>query len=214
MTNSDDLWLVIPTANRFQYLEKIFLNSGISPDKRLLIRTALGPKIPNCINIFELDTFNIHFWWNLGIEYATSQGGRYVAVLNDDIELSPGALQELLELMKLEKSALALPVSKGDAAWGHCWIIDTQSGIKPDERFTWWCGDRDLEIQAKKSAGITYKPLFTLNLHANELTVANPKLEALTQEDIKLFYRKYPFRSASAYPIRLMRRVKRRLAKK
>ena len=214
MPNDDDLWLVIPTANRFQYLEDIFNTSNIAPEKRIIIRTASGVDLSDCVNLYELNIFNIHHWWNLGIEYVKNHGGRYVAVLNDDVALKSGVLQELLCVMKSEGSALALPVEKGDAAWGHCWVLDINSGIKPDERFTWWCGDRDLEIQAKRSWGISYKPLPTLNIHANELTASSKELEQITKVDIRSFYRKYPIRSAASYPVRLWRRVIRRLKRK
>jgi hypothetical protein len=214
MKDNDELWLVIPTANRFQYLENIFNNSRVAPEKRIIIRTASGPDLSHCVNLYELQVFNIQYWWNLGIEYVRNHGGRYVAVLNDDVELQHGVLQELLHVMKLEGTALALPVDKGDAAWGHCWILDIKSGIRPDERFTWWCGDRDLEIQAKKSWGISYNSLPTLNIHANELTASNTELEQITKQDIRSFYFKYPIRSAANYPIRFLRRIVRRLRKK
>ena len=214
MSSFNELWLVIPTANRFQYLDEIFRKSKITPEKRILIRTSLGTDYPGCINLYETENFNIQHWWNLGIEYAKAQGARYVAVLNDDVRLDSGVLQELLSQMQTEGTALAIPVSKGDAAWGHCWIIDTQSQIKPDERFVWWCGDRDLEIQALRGQGITYKPLKTQNLHANELTVANPALTSLIDRDIYMFYRKYPFKALIGYPGRLWIRIIRRLNRK
>jgi hypothetical protein len=211
MMNDDDLWLVIPTSNRFQYLEEIFVNSKIPADRRVLVRTSPGTDVSDCINIYELDVFNIHRWWNLGIDYAKSNGARYVAVLNDDVQLGSGVLQELLKVLKSEKTDLALPVGKGDAAWGHCWILDISSGIRPDERFIWWCGDRDLEIQARRSNGVSYKALPTRNIHANELTASNLILEEITMVDIQSFYRKYPIRSVVAYPRRLWSRINRRL---
>jgi hypothetical protein len=214
MDSNEDLWLVIPTSTRFQYLEEIFANSRIPAQRRILIRTSPGTDISDCINIYELDIFNIHRWWNLGIDYAKSHGARYVAVLNDDVQLGPGVLQELLSVMKSERTALALPVNEGDTAWGHCWILDLTSGVRPDERFVWWCGDRDLEIQAQRSLGVSHKALPTLNIHANEITASNLKLEEITRVDIRSFYRKYPIQSTVAYPQRLWIRINRRLNRK
>lgn len=214
MVSNEELWLIIPTSNRFQYLEEIFSNSRIPAEKRILIRTSPGTDISGCVNIYELNVFNIHHWWNLGIEYAKNHGARYVAVLNDDVQLGSGVLQELLCVMKSERTALALPVKQGDAAWGHCWILDLTSEVRPDERFIWWCGDRDLEIQAKKSYGVSHLALPTLNIHANELTASNSKLEEITKVDIQTFYRKYPIRSALAYPQRLRIRIIRRFKQK
>jgi hypothetical protein len=192
MSHIDELWIVIPTASRLQYLDDIFIKSHIPPDRRVLIRTDSGDQYPDCINLWVLDVFNIQKWWNSGLDYVRDQGGRYVAVLNDDVLLQDGQLEKLLTVLIEEDSVLALPVNHGDAGWGHCWIVDLDKNVRPDERFTWWCGDHDLEIQAQRKGRVSYFPLPIENLHANELTSSSPALLLLAKKDIWTFRRKYP----------------------
>lgn len=92
-TLAQALWLVIPTADRHQYLSEIFLNSGIDESKRILVRTSPGIDFPDCVNLRFNGNLNIQAWWNLGINYAMQHGARYIAVLNDDVLLHPKTLQ-------------------------------------------------------------------------------------------------------------------------
>jgi len=193
------LWLVIPTGDRHEYLEEIFASSGIDLEKIILIRTLQGDDIPSVNNVWHLGDLNIQRWWNLGISYAMERGARYVAVLNDDTVLRLGDLKILFENQVKEGTTLGIPVNKGEGGWGHCWILDTSHGVFPDERFFWWCGDHDLEIQAGKIRGVTYYPLEIINKHPNELTLANEELVILTKRDINTFRRKYPIRTVREF---------------
>ena len=191
-TQDQELWLVIPTADRHQYLSEIFHNSGIDENKRVLVRTCPGANIQDCVNIRFEGELNIQAWWNFGINYAMKRGARYVAVLNDDVVLQPRTLQRMLSQMIIESSSLAIPVKEGAAGWGHCWILDTSHGVMPDERFIWWCGDHDLEIQARKMGGVTYIPIEVLNIHANQLTERSESFVNIVKKDMWRFRFKHP----------------------
>jgi GT2 family glycosyltransferase len=188
----EDLWLVIPTAERHEYLQDIFSRSGVPVSQRLLIRTSKGVNVENCINLWYSGELNIHSWWNMGIEHVRANGGQFVAVLNDDIKIEEDTLSLLLDELKKSRCTLSIPVKPGEAGWGHCWVLDVSRGIYPDERFKWWCGDHDLEIRAKRRGGVAYLPLRVPNLHANELTVKSWQISELTVKDIWKFRRKYP----------------------
>lgn len=191
-TKDQELWLVIPTAGRHQYLSEIFRNSGIDESRRVLVRTSPGVDFPDCVNIRFEGNLNIQAWWNLGINYAMGHGARYIAVLNDDVVLQPKTLQLMLSQMIVDSSSLAIPVTEGEAGWGHCWILDSSHGVMPDERFIWWCGDHDLEIQARKTGGVTYFPIEVLNIHANQLTEMSESFVNIVKRDMWRFRFKHP----------------------
>ncbi len=48
-----DLWLVIPTGARTQYLQDIFKECDIEPSKRVLVRTLPDDDVPNAINLHQ-----------------------------------------------------------------------------------------------------------------------------------------------------------------
>lgn len=206
----DKTWLVIPTAGRHIYLDHIFKSSGIPPERRILIRTTPGENFPGAINLKAPDVFNIQTWWKFGINYAKSQGAEYIAVLNDDTEIVEGQLRSLLELLTRENTDLCHPDPSGDKGWGHCFLIRAHSGIEPDERFVWWCGDHDLEMQAKRKNGVSISPISVPNLHSNEYTSQNSSMKSIIDADISAFRRKYPFHTVR-YEIapRVSRKLKR-----
>jgi GT2 family glycosyltransferase len=205
MMELEDLWLVIPTAERHQYLHDIFTHSGVPAAQRILVRTSAGKSIDSCINLWYSGELNIHSWWNMGITHVQANGGRFIAVLNDDIRIGEDTLALLLDALKRSNSTLAVPVNSGEAGWGHCWVLDVSHGIYPDERFKWWCGDHDLEIRAKRKGGVAYLPLHVPNLHANELTSGSSYISELTVKDIWKFRRKYPHLFIKEIGLRLKR---------
>jgi len=157
-----------------------------------LIRTKGGDELAGAVNIWETSTFNIQKWWNLGIQYAKNQGAKYVAVLNDDTNLRIGVLREMLELMINEGTSLVHADPRMGFGWGHCWILNCQDEIAPDERFTWWYGDHDLEKQAERANGVTLSQHIVENIHSNLYTSSDQKFEAIIDRDLRTYRRKYP----------------------
>ena len=105
----NDLWIVIPTADRHQYLESIFENSLIPRNQIVIVRTTSGEEIPQVHNIWDLEDFNIHRWWNKGINFAQEHGAKFVAVLNDDVQIAKGSLQNIVFAMKDSGADLGYP---------------------------------------------------------------------------------------------------------
>jgi GT2 family glycosyltransferase len=190
-----NLWLVIPSGARTQYLQNIFEKSGVPENQRVVVRTIPDDDIPNAINLHYNGEFNIHKWWNMGIDYARLNGARYVAVLNDDVELANNALQTIVTVMEQIKAPLGYPFPFIGWVCGYCWILDVHSSIKPDEEYKWWYGDRDLDLQARANGGVVHVPAMVRHLHGNELTRDNQELLELTKQDEQLFFKKWNLKS-------------------
>ncbi len=91
-----DLWLVIPTGARTQYLQDIFKECDIEPSKRILVRTLPDEDIDNAINLQYQGEFNIHKWWNTGTQTGTldstiTGGGTGVSVVDNPVIFNAGS---------------------------------------------------------------------------------------------------------------------------
>ena len=187
-----DLWLVIPTGTRTQYLKDIFNECDIEPSKRVLVRTQPNlSDVDNAINLQYEGEFNIQKWWNTGIDYARERGAEYVAVLNDDVQILSNPLRRIAEVMKATGAILGYPFPFTGHVCGYCWVLDLKSNIRLDEKFVWWYGDRDLDLQARKLKGVVHVPAMVRHVEGNILTSQNPELMELTKADEKYFLEKW-----------------------
>lgn len=183
MDAQEKTWLVIPTKDRTEYLRGIFDASNIPEERRVLVRTQIGPIFPGAINIFSLGEVNIQRWWNYGIRYARDRGARFVAILNDDVIMSEGVIQRLVDKMIESKSVLGHARSSNDWSWGHFFVLDLQSGIRADETFTWHYGDNDLKEQALALSNVAILDETVVNIHHNESTIQSEALRKMSQLD-------------------------------
>lgn len=184
-----NLWLVIPTANRHQYLKEIFDNSLLPHDQIVLIRTTSGDNFSGVHNIWDLEDFNIHRWWNMGINFAEQHGAEFVAVLNDDVWIEQGSLQRIVEGMEKSGADIGYPEPCSSDICGYAWVLRLSSPVRPDERFRWWFGDNDLRNQARLNNGTVSVPANIRHLHPNETTIG--KFFDATKRDGELFYQKW-----------------------
>jgi len=166
---------------------------------------------------------NLSRLWNLGldwaqrlrfVEHATGSDDTEewaVAILNDDVLLSPGLLQHLADELTAHDVDIAFPgstglpcyVNKGDPfpgvglrLRGWCFVVRGSSGLRADESLRWWCGDDDLQAQAvengrgtvsvrlsqKMDAGLWHK-------HPDESTTG--ALREQTEKDMATFVAKW-----------------------
>jgi hypothetical protein len=191
---SCDLWLVIPIGPRIRYIDAVISNSLLDPSKIVIVKDKQTRIIDKAVNIERPNILNIQVWWQIGIEFVEKKGGRYVAILSDDIELLPGQLQTMHQELINNKVAMISSKISGKYGWGHAFIIDLASGIRPDSRFTWYFGDYDLKYQAKRHGGFMFGSQEIVHLEAGNLTQESPDLREVIIHDRKLFGRKYPFK--------------------
>lgn len=192
MDAQEKTWLVIPTKDRTEYLRGIFDASNIPEERRVLVRTQIGPIFPGAINIFSLGEVNIQRWWNYGIRYARDRGARFVAILNDDVIMSEGVIQRLVDKMIESKCIFGHARSSNDWSWGHFFIVDIESDLEPDEQFYWAYGDNDLKEQALNLGDVCIIDEIVENIHHNEVTASNSQLLQLSKQDSSSFRKKHP----------------------
>jgi hypothetical protein len=180
-------WVTVPTAGRAT-LGPAVDSTGVPRDRTVVVATSADVTVPDgCHRLDDLEPTNIHRWWNAGIDYAVARGARYVLVINDDVLLGDDTVAALLGGLQATGAALATPGAAGlvtDPAKYHgrtlvgsCWLLDTASGLRPDESYRWWYGDDDLDWRARRDhGGVVSVPCTFEHLHPNHLTSTTPAL--------------------------------------
>ncbi len=187
-----DLWLVIPTATRHQFLQDIFENSLIPKGQIILVRTSPGPIIDKVHNIFvKSKKINIQKWWNLGINFAERRGAKFVAVLNDDVWIAPGSLQNMATEALVQNVPLVFPHPHTGQLAGYCWVLNLNFNVRPDNRFKWWYGDNDLQMQSQKVNKYIYVSAEVNHLESGGLTKESPILQKFADIDHYKFIQKW-----------------------
>lgn len=127
-----------------------------------------------------LDPPNISTLWNIGITLADTQAARAraqqwdVAVLNSDVTVPPGWVDDLSTAMRATTAVLAYPDQCGgqkqilhtEAApidlrqriTGYAYLLRGEAGLRLDESMAWWYGDDDLDWQARQQGGALLVP--------------------------------------------------------
>jgi hypothetical protein len=96
---------------------------------------------------------NISRMWNMGLNTAqtVSTGPFDVAVLNDDAIPAPDWFSTLTKRMhEAEANGVSerrFPGSDRIAGWAF--ILNGDARLRADEQFVHWCGDNDLQLQAR-----------------------------------------------------------------
>jgi len=190
---ASSLFVTVPTAGSHpELLAALVRDSGLPPTQIVVIVTRPGVDVPaGVVAIDDFGPLNIQRWWKTGIEEAAARGATAVAVINDDLRIGPGALQELHHALVETGATVATPsrpprkdgihrgrlIPYSPRIWGCLWMVDTASGLMPDPRYVWWYGDNDLDIRARRDhRGIVSVPVDYEHLHAGEGSGGSPEL--------------------------------------
>lgn len=153
-------WLVVPTlGNREEALAPLIRDADIPAVEVRTERTRRAPHAHDDREVIpsSYGAMNIQRWWNEGIEFAVRRGADVVVLCNDDVAAAPGALLQLaahIEAGEASSPMLVWPQDDAHAAGrvtsisGYCFALDP-ARIRPDEAFSWWYGDNDLELRAR-----------------------------------------------------------------
>ncbi len=172
-----DVGLTIPTrGDHPELLRAIVATSGLPPERVAIIDTTELP-------------LNIHAWWNAGIDLLAARGCTRVAVLNDDVAIAPDTLPRMVRAL----GGATLALTGADGPSGHCFVLNTTHGVRPDESYRWYSGDLQLIADAQQARGVVrVDDAWCLHLHAAEATKASPELVALAAADDALYDSRHP----------------------
>lgn len=181
---------------RLDYIDNLIKDCQQEANRIIVVRDVRTRKIEKSINLVRPNILNIQMWWKIGIDYAEDRGARYVAILSDDVKLSSGQLGIMLNELIQSKVVMISSRVNNKYGWGHAFILDITSGIRPDERFRWYYGDYDLKYQAQRKGGYATSSQEIEHLEPGILTQKSDELEFLARQDRKKFRRKYPLKSS------------------
>lgn len=202
------LFMTIPTAgSRPQMLNALIRDSGLPLERIVVVATRPGVELPaGIVRIDDFDPPNIQRWWCRGIDEAVRRGATSVAVINDDVRVTPQTLPALEQALHETGAAIASP-SRPEfkdglhtrplapylpRIWGSLWVLRVDSKLRPDERYVWWYGDNDLDIRARRShGGVVLRSVEYEHLHPGEGTSGSSRLAAQTDRDAVTFETQY-----------------------
>jgi len=204
MTSYPGLFMTIPTAGtRHDLLTKLVEDSGLPRDRIVIVSTRSGIRVPEgCLVVEDLGSVNIHRWWNAGIDAAVERGATAVAVSNDDVAIRSSTLPALYEALRTSGATIASPSRQGlrrglhrrrlvpysAVLWGCLWMVDPQAGLRPDTRYSWWYGDNDLDIRARRDfSGIVSVDCYFRHELPGEHTGVSDELRQLAEVDQRTY---------------------------
>jgi glycosyltransferase involved in cell wall biosynthesis len=176
--------------------------SDADPGDWLVLRVPMRP--PNLSKL-----------WNIGLHLAARDAYSRraeewdVAVLNDDAIIPPGWFDAVASQMRrwgaaAGSSGLASHTNSyvhrtpGTTALsqrmqGHAFILRGETGLRADERLWWWCGDNDLDMQARQAGGTVIIGGYPVeHLYPDQSTVGD--LAVQTSVDMQTFVDKWGWR--------------------
>lgn len=218
------IYAVIATHNKHQSVYNLVTKLKMSTDAIVVIDNAsdtpltkfLRDKkdIPN-LHIIEDDEQppNLSRLWNVGlnlVEKLATEDAWDVAVLNDDITVSPFWIRSLSDQLRNSDAAVAYgdqfnrdlikpqlfteakPISLYDRMCGYAHIAKGELGIRFDETMRWWYSDDDYDWTCRLNGGSLLVPGHTV-IHDTPGESTNASLELSTQAGIdrETFYKKW-----------------------
>jgi hypothetical protein len=116
---------------------------------------------------YEREIPNISEMWNLGLDLASYLGADFTAVLNDDAIVYNGWFSNIENAMVATQSIAGwssgeheghLVYRKAEPTLirmtGFAFVVRSQ--VRADEQFQWWCGDNDIEWNARVAGGVVH----------------------------------------------------------
>lgn len=214
-------YAVIPTYNRPDVLLRALAAACAEADTVYVIDNGDDPNLAAPVGDgwyvigVPMRPPNLSKLWNIGLDlcqqhaYARRYERWDVAVLNDDAIIPPGWFNAVSDAMRqwecaagstTESAARSAHIHRmpGTTALqqrmtGYAFVLKGEAGLRADERLAWWCGDNDLDMQARQAGGTIIIGGYPVeHLHPNQSTTGD--LAAQTAVDMATFVMKWGWR--------------------
>lgn len=184
---------VVPTGNRpeeYASIAKWCKERGV----RLITvaTTQQATEYADSEYVIYTEVFNIQHWWNLGIDLATAQGATTIAILNDDATLPDDWYDLMEEALQTYSGASGMRYGTSFKISGYAFALRASDGIRADERFVWWYGDDDIEMQCRKAYGFAI--LGDIQVGNKYANTSKPKMLRQIRKDSQAFTLKWGIR--------------------
>lgn len=150
-------WVIVPTHTHPPLVDVIVERADMPA---VVVHTAPGlAPVDGAVNVEDLDSINIHRWWNRGMDEAEARGGDVAVLANHDIEPAPGALTALVDGLIESGATIAYPGATSSPVdtspggrrriTGWCFAVNMAHKLRAPEQFRWWFGDDWMDWQAR-----------------------------------------------------------------
>ena len=165
LTSPARIGVVVPTsADRQGLIDALLRQLDPTRLEVVVVATSPGVEVPEHVHLIEdFEGINIQRWWNKGINRLVELNCDIAVMVNDDVQVSHGALEQLATQLAHSRATVSTPGPRLQwfrhglpLKWrmdGALWAINLHHGLRLDERYQWWMGDRDIEVRARTTYG-------------------------------------------------------------
>lgn len=212
---------VVPTRDRHDLLADC-INSVVDQVDRVIVIDNLSDP-PICpepwhgkvgVVSLPIDPPNISTLWNVGLALADAQAHQYgaeawdIAVLNSDVVLPSGWVEQLSAAMRSTSAVLGYPDQHGGTRQilhtkaepidlrqritGYAYMLRGETGLRLDESMAWWYSDDSLDWEAREKGGALLVPGIPVEHRCpNGSMYERPELQEQAGRDRETFARRW-----------------------
>lgn len=161
------IYAIIPTGNRAAEYKNVYdfcIKNDITPVTIATSKIALDYSKGD---VLATEKINISLWWNMGIKFAHEHDAEFILVLNDDVNIPDGWLENILTQLRAGASGASGERGEGKIS-GFAFGLNGKDNVLADENLVWWYGDDDIQRQCEALSGFAIIPNLPVeNYYAN-----------------------------------------------
>jgi GT2 family glycosyltransferase len=187
----ENVWVVIPIGTREKYLPNLLNKLHKYRGRIVIVNNQPGyTEFEGVNHIEDFNGININRWWNNGIRYAEERGATHIYIVNDDVDMEDTFVENMYKLM-IEQDLEVVDTSNTGNNGGSSWMLKLDSGLRPDEDFSWWYGDTLVYEEAeKRGKAAKYHEQTFIHFEPDGHTKVNQLFNDLIAQDVLTYKRK------------------------